>query len=129
MVANTELPHILPYLQCSADTEQLCFGTWNALQYQQLSCRALNRQCLPQEVMAGVHQFEYLVTATMQYSMFAADSAASKLLAEEAQEKAQAAAKKGKKKKKQTPKKLGQVASAALSFCLCLPVLECFYQT
>ena len=65
--------------------------------------------------MAGVHQFEYVVTAPMQDSMLAADSAANKLLAEEAQEKAQATAKKG-KKKKQTLKKLCQVASAAHSF-------------
>ncbi len=58
--------------------------------------------------------------------MLAADSAASKLLAEEAQEKAQATAKRG-KKKKQTPKKLGQAASAALSFNLCLPELGCSF--
>ncbi len=68
-------------------------------------------------MMAGVHAFEYLVTAPMHDVMLAADSAANKLLAEEAQEKAQATAKKGKKKKK-IPKKLCQVASAAHSFCL-----------
>jgi len=56
-------------------------------------------------MMAGVHAFEYLVTAPMHDVMLAADSAANKLLAEEAQEKAQATAKKGKKKKK-IPKKL-----------------------
>ncbi len=77
--------------------------------------------------MAGVRQCECLVTAPMQDSMLAADSAANKLLAEVAQEKAQATAKKG-KKKKQTPKKLCQVASAAQFFCLCLPVLGCSFQ-
>ncbi len=77
--------------------------------------------------MAGVHQFQYLVTATMQDSMLAADSAANELLAEEAREKAQATAKKG-KNQKQTPKKLCQVASAALSCCLCLPALGCSFQ-
>ncbi len=75
-----------------------------------------------------MQQLECLVTAPMQDSMLAADSAANKLPAEEAQEKAQATAKKG-KKKKQTPKKLYQVASAAQSFCLCLPVLECFFKS
>ncbi len=73
--------------------------------------------------MAGVHQLEYLVTAPMQDSMLAADSAADKLLAEEALKQQPRKA----RRRSRLPRsfaRLGQLHILSVFVCLCWDVFS-----